>query len=90
MRRSLNPVMVHDLLPLPFLLEVGTVAHRLGMSPEFVRELIRKGKLPAKRFGRCLRVDAADVRAYIEHEQAPLGTLPPHPAVLRDDFNGSD
>lgn len=77
------------LSPLP-LLDVGTVAYRLGFSPEYVRELIRTGKLPARRFGRCLRIDAAAVKAFIDDGQVPSGTVPPHPAVLRDDFNGSD
>jgi excisionase family DNA binding protein len=57
------------LAPLPQLLEVDQVAHRIGFSPEFVRKLIRRGQLPAVRFGRCWRIEAADVRALVEAQR---------------------
>jgi excisionase family DNA binding protein len=57
-------------LPLPLallrLLEVSHVAHRLSASPEFVRRLIREGRLPAIRLGIRWRVDPRDLEAYID------------------------
>jgi excisionase family DNA binding protein len=50
----------------PQLLEVSKVAHRLSVSPEYVRDLLRKKKLPAVHLGRRWRVDAADLQAFIE------------------------
>jgi excisionase family DNA binding protein len=48
------------------LLEVSHVAHRLSVSPEFVRRLIRAKKLPAIRLETRWRVDAVDLEAYID------------------------
>lgn len=50
----------------PQLLEVAHVAHRLSASQEYVRELIRKGRLPAIQIGRRYRVDPADLKAFID------------------------
>ena len=49
----------------PRLLEVAHVAHRLGACQEFVRRLIRDGKLPAFLFGKRYRVDPVDLDAFI-------------------------
>lgn len=54
------------LLALPRLLEVSHVAHRLSASPEFVRRLIREGRLPAILLGIRWRIDPRDLEAYIE------------------------
>lgn len=54
------------LIALPRLLEVSHVAHRLSASPEFVRRLIREGRLPAIRLGIRWRVDPRDLEAYID------------------------
>jgi excisionase family DNA binding protein len=62
--------MVELIVPVPpgaRLLEVSHVAHRLGASQDFVRRLIREGRLPAVRLSpRFLRVDARDLETYIE------------------------
>ena len=47
------------------LLEVAHVAHRLSVSPGFVRQLIRTHQLPAIRFGARWRVDPLDLQAFI-------------------------
>lgn len=82
--KTLMPLSPH-LAPAPLLLEVSLVAHRLSVSPEFVRVLLRRKALPAVRFGRRWRVDAADLQAYIDGHRVPSGTMPPHPARLRDE-----
>lgn len=38
-------------------------ADRIGMSPSFIRDARRDGRLPYKRFGRAIRFAAADVDA---------------------------
>jgi excisionase family DNA binding protein len=57
-----------DPLPslIPRLLEVAHVAHRLSASMEYVRDLIRDGKLSAIRLGRCYRIDPVDLQAFID------------------------
>jgi excisionase family DNA binding protein len=57
----------------PHLLEVAHVAHRLFSSQEYVRELIRKGKLTAIQFARRYRVDPLDLEAFIDaHRVGPM------------------
>jgi excisionase family DNA binding protein len=66
---SLMPLDPH-LAPVPRLLEVSHVAHRLSASQEYVRRLIREHKLPAIRLGTRWRVDPHDLEAFIEaHRQ---------------------
>jgi len=63
--------------PVPHLLEVAQVAHRLSVSPEFVRELLRKKKLPAVRLGKRWRIDLRDLEAWIDAQRVPLETPVP-------------
>jgi len=58
----------------PRLLEVAHVAHRLSVSIEFVRRLIRTGQLTAIRIGRRWRVSEADLQAWMESQQRPIET----------------
>jgi excisionase family DNA binding protein len=58
----------HFLAP-PRLLEVAHVAHRLSASQEFVRRLIRDGKLKAVRLGKRWRVDPVDLEAFINKQR---------------------
>lgn len=51
---------------LPRLLEVAHVAHRLSASQEYVRRLIRDGKLRAIRLGTRYRVDPVDLQTFID------------------------
>jgi excisionase family DNA binding protein len=51
---------------IPHLLEVSHVAHRLSLSEDYVRDLIKAKQLPAIRFGVRYRVDPADLEAFIE------------------------
>ena len=51
------------------LLEVAHVAHRLSVSPEHVRRLIRDRKLAAIRLGTRWRVDPIDLRTFIESQR---------------------
>lgn len=66
----------------PKLLEVAHVAHRLGVSQEFVRRLLREGKLPAVRLGRRWRIDPDVLEAFINSQRTgayvmTVGTVPP-------------
>jgi excisionase family DNA binding protein len=66
----LDPVLAHaPAHVLPRLLEVSAVAHRLSVSPEYVRDLIRDKKLPAIRLGRYWRVDPRDLEAFIDRQR---------------------
>jgi|KBSSwiStaDraftv2_1062776.scaffolds.fasta_scaffold09316_2 DNA binding domain, excisionase family len=53
------------------LLEVAHVAHRLSVSVEFVRRLIRTKQLRAIRMGRRWRVAEADLMAWIDAQRVP-------------------
>lgn len=57
------------IVAVPHLLEVSHVAHRLSSSQEFVRKLIRDGKLAAIRLGTRWRVDPADLQAFIDAQR---------------------
>ncbi len=58
----------------PHLLEVSHVAHRLSLSEDFVRRLLRKKKLTAIRIGKRWRVDPVDLQAFIDrHRHSPRG-----------------
>lgn len=59
-------LVVDPLLTVPNLREVSHVAHRLSMSQARVRKLIREHKLPAIRIDKQLRVDEADLQAFID------------------------
>jgi excisionase family DNA binding protein len=60
---------IDPLLAPPRLLEVGHVAHRLSVSPGFVRRLIREKELPAIRLGGRFRVDPHDLQTFIEAQR---------------------
>ena len=53
----------------PHLLEVSHVAHRLSLSEDFVRRLIRKRELAAIRFGTRYRVDPIDLQEFIDRQR---------------------
>lgn len=48
----------------PDLLAVEPAAKRLGYNPEYLRELIRQGKIHAKRFGKSLAIAASEIERY--------------------------
>ena len=52
--------------PPPRLLDVATVAKRLGVSVRTVRREIKNGRLRAYRVGRLLRVGEDDLLAYLD------------------------
>ncbi len=58
---------------IPHLVEVNVVAHRLSVSPEYVRDLIRDGKLAGVRLGNRWRVDTRDVTAFIDAQRVTNG-----------------
>lgn len=47
------------------LLNVPEVADRLGTSPRFVRRLIAERRIPYAKLGKHVRIDDADVDAFI-------------------------
>jgi len=54
------------------LLSIGTVAKRLGVSEKTVQRMIRQGVFTKLKVGSLVRIDEAEVVAYIKllHEQA--------------------
>lgn len=52
--------------PSPRYLETSHIAHRLSTSQEFVRQLIRKHKLPAIRVGAHYRIEPLEFEAYLQ------------------------
>lgn len=48
------------------LLAYPEAAKVLGVTERTVRSLVCRGALPAVRFGRSVRIDPADLRAFIE------------------------
>lgn len=82
-----------SLAPLP-LLEVAHVAHRLRISQEQVRRLIRTGKLKALRLGTRWRVDETDLDAYLkslrDYPTTPDGHVPAirRPQAVRHEGRG--
>ncbi len=53
----------------PPFLEVWHIAHRLSVSEEFVRRLLRGKKLAAIRLGNRWRVDPIDLAAFIDAQR---------------------
>jgi excisionase family DNA binding protein len=60
---------LHAPLAFPRLLEVSHVAHRLSVSPDHVRRLIRDKKLAVIRLGKRYRVDPVDLQAFIDAQR---------------------
>jgi len=54
---------------LPHLLEVSHVAHRLSVSQDFVRRLIRDKKIAAIQLGTRWRIDPMDLQAFIDAQR---------------------
>lgn len=70
-------------VPLPHLLEVSHVAHRLSASQEYVRRLIREKKLAAIRLGARWRVDPLDLQAFIDAQRQATAVQQPGPRRVR-------
>jgi excisionase family DNA binding protein len=51
------------------LYSISTVADRLDVSPDTVRRLIERGELTAIRIGSNIRVDAAELEAFLERQR---------------------
>lgn len=60
------------------LLSCAEAAQRAGVCDETIRRAVRRGKLPAGRAGRSLRIDPADLAAWLT-----VGERPPKPPVPR-------
>lgn len=52
------------------LLEVAHVAHRLRVSPQYVRRLCQTRKLPAMRLGRRWRIKPSELQRFIDDNMA--------------------
>ena len=48
------------------LLTYRACAHLLGVTDRTVYSLVRRGDLPAVRFGRSVRIDPADLRRFVD------------------------
>lgn len=51
------------------------VAEYLGVNPRTVYRLIDEGELPAYKFGRVIRLQEADVTAFVERSRISPGSL---------------
>ena len=58
--------------------EVAEVARTLELSKSYVYELIRRGQLPAVRFGTAVRIRPEDLERFI---QVSLTSQPQSPSV---------
>jgi len=54
-----------ELTPEPILLNTRQTAKLLNISERTVFTLIKEGKLPSVKIGRCLRFSVADLEAFI-------------------------
>jgi excisionase family DNA binding protein len=79
----IDPLHLPAVSALPHLLEVSHVAHRLSSSQEYVRRLIRDGKLAAIRLGTRWRVDPLDLQAFIERQRHAAKEDPPERSRLQ-------
>jgi excisionase family DNA binding protein len=52
-------------LPESALLTKEQAAERLGTKPRFVRRLVEQGRIPHYRVGRFVRIDPADLAAFL-------------------------
>ena len=58
------------------LLSTHEVARALSVSDRYVKQLIHAGSLPSFKIGRLRRIDARDLRAWIDFQRAagrPVG-----------------
>jgi len=58
------------------MLTIAAAATRLGVDPSRVRLLVRKGRIPASRFGRAWMIAEADLLAYQPRPQGKPGHRP--------------
>ncbi len=59
------------------LLKYDEAAKLLGVTGRTVFTLIKTGKLPAVRFGRSVRIDPGDLRAFIDSaKRQPINDVP--------------
>lgn len=65
MTHTSTPTDTEHLNPDP-LLTVDEAASYLNLSASFVRQRITDGTLPARRFGRSVRIARSTIRAYAE------------------------
>jgi excisionase family DNA binding protein len=56
-------------------LSTAEAAHRLGITPRTLYRFIDEGQLPAYRFGRVIRLQRAEVDAFIQASRIQPGTL---------------
>ena len=59
----------------PRWLSTAEAARRLGITPRTLYRFIDEGQLTAYRFGRVIRLQEADVHAFIEASRITPGTL---------------
>lgn len=56
-------------------LSTAEAAQRLGITPRTLYRFIDEGQLPAYRFGRVIRLQQAEVDAFIDRSRIQPGTL---------------
>lgn len=56
-------------------MSTAEASHHLGITPRTLYRLIDEGQLPAYRFGRVIRLQAAEVEAFIASARIAPGSL---------------
>jgi excisionase family DNA binding protein len=56
------------------LLNVDQAAERLGTSPRFIRRLIAERRIPYAKLGKHVRIDTADLDAFVAAARVEPGT----------------
>jgi excisionase family DNA binding protein len=51
----------------PALVSLAGTAHQLSKSVGYIRSLIRDGKLPSVRLGKCVMIRQSDIDAIVEN-----------------------
>jgi excisionase family DNA binding protein len=58
------------------LLDVGTLADRLGVTPRFVRRLVHERRVPFLKIGKFVRFDPREIETWVDCCRTPLGAPP--------------
>ena len=65
---------------LPDLIDITTLAERLGDSERHIRRLVAERRIPFLKVGRFVRFDSAEIARWIDDGRKP---------VMRDHLNGA-
>jgi excisionase family DNA binding protein len=55
----------------PDLIDLPTLARRLGVNQRHIRRLVSERRIPFVKWGHLLRFDPAEIDAWIDHARVP-------------------